>query len=146
MWYLSEIGTKVFFENEEDFIAFNLDEYKNKITKSFIEIAESKMDAFTANYPSSERFTWGSQYQEALRFFMDKNASTPFTDAVIARTGDSKESQITTVDERGFAYMTAVGDMTGVRIKGERLIEACNSVDELKDLFENYLSNFEVPE
>ena len=61
--------------------------------------------------------------QEARAYLLDSNASTPFIDAICLARECDKSYLVWKIIEKADAYAVAVGTLTGIRQKQEKLLQ-----------------------
>lgn len=94
----------------------------NKLNSDF----ESRILQLTSSTPQSEISTWTKQESEARAYLLDNNAFTPFIDAICDARGVEKDYLVSKIIEKSDAYAIAVGELTGLRQKQEKLIKGEN--------------------
>jgi hypothetical protein len=83
---------------------------------------EAAISSLTSSTPTSEISTWTKQEQEARAYLLDDTAATPFIDAACLAREVDKSYLVGKIIEKADAYATAVGTLTGIRQKQEKLI------------------------
>lgn len=84
---------------------------------------QKEISLITSGVPISEISTWTKQEQEARAYLLDSNASTPFIDAICLAREVNKSYLVGKIIEKADAYAVAVGTLTGIRQKQEKLIK-----------------------
>lgn len=83
---------------------------------------ETAILSLTSSIPTSEISTWTKQEQEARAYLLDDTASTPLIDAICLARDCDKSYLVGKIIEKADAYAIAVGTLTGIRQKQEKLI------------------------
>lgn len=82
----------------------------------------NSVNSLTTSIPKDEIATWTKQENEARAWLIDNNTPTPLIDAICSSRGVSKEYLVSKIIEKADAYTVAIGTLTGIRQKQEKLI------------------------
>lgn len=86
---------------------------------------EAEMNALVAEYPETERESWGKQESEARAWLTDNTAPTPFIDAMLLVDASTTKTQLVNrIIAKSDALADATGQLTGKRHVKEAEIEA----------------------
>lgn len=91
----------------------------SKVNQEFI----NSVNSLTSSIPKDEIATWTKQESEARAWIIDNNTLTPLIDAICSSRGVSKEYLVSKIIEKADAYAVAIGTLTGIRQKQEKLIK-----------------------
>lgn len=83
---------------------------------------EDAVRNLTIDTPDSEKQTWLKQESEARAYKSDNMALTPLIDAMCETRNCTKEYIVNKIIEKADAYAVAIGRLTGLRQKQEKLI------------------------
>lgn len=84
---------------------------------------ESAIKSLTLGVPLSEISTWTKQELEAREWLKDNTYPTPLIDAICLARDCDKSYLVGKIIEKADAYAIAVGTLTGIRQKQEKLIK-----------------------
>lgn len=78
-----------------------------------IEEFNSTMQQIASQYPALERESWHKQLDEAHAYTADPNADTPFIDASMAETGETKADLVQNILAKDAAFAQLSGEAVG---------------------------------
>lgn len=114
-------------ENEDGTISTTFRELTNAellpyVLKDINKEYEDAVRNLTIDTPDSEKQTWLKQESEARAYLSDTMAFTPLIDAMCETRNCTKEYMVNKIIEKADAYAVAIGRLTGLRQKQEKLI------------------------
>lgn len=102
-------------------VSYDREDKSYLLTKLNTEFEDS-VAQLTSSTPQSEISTWIKQESEAREWLKDNSAVTPLIDAICTNRGVEKDYLVSKIIEKSDAYAVALGELTGLRQKQEKLI------------------------
>lgn len=81
---------------------------------------QEEVSAMIEGYLQSEIDSWPTQEDEAVAFTQNAEAATPLLDAMIAKTGETKEALAAKIIEKAGQFKQAFGTSLGKKRKAEQ--------------------------